>query len=340
MAAGNFRAGDQLIPGTGEQVWANLFEAARRFSTEIAYPNKPFPNVDADAKCPLCQQQLDVDAARRLRRFEDFVKQDTAKIAADKRDQLQKAEQRLAGTSVGFGLDAAITEEIKQMDAALLQGTQAFEKKVEARKLWLLGAGKTHASRGTLALDGNPRAGLKSLSTKFVTEAAEFDKASDEKQRKTLEAERAELRARGKLAVRLRAVLDLIERMRISALLTKCKDDLKTKAISDKAREFASKAVTAALKSALDQEFQALGVGHIKTKLNERVELGRMKHKLVLDLPVTKKLDEILSEGEQRAIAIGSFLADCNSVATEVESCSMILSRHSTITDARTLPAV
>ncbi|MFC1497769.1 AAA family ATPase, partial [Verrucomicrobiota bacterium] len=37
---------------------------------------------------------------------------------------------------------------------------------------------------------------------------------------------------------------------------------------------------------------------------------GKMKHKLVLDLPVTKKLDEILSEGEQRAIAIGSFLAE------------------------------
>ena len=35
-----------------------------------------------------------------------------------------------------------------------------------------------------------------------------------------------------------------------------------------------------------------------------------MRHKLVLDLPVTKKLDEILSEGEQRAIALGSFLAE------------------------------
>ena len=201
-----------------------------------------------------------------LTAFRNFVKQDTAKIAADKRDQLQKAEQRLAGTSVGFGLDAAITEEIKQMDAALLQGTQAFEKKVEARKLWLLEPAR-HMPRAELSHLTNPRAGLKSLSTKFVTEAAEFDKASDEKQRKTLEAERAELRARGKLAVRLRAVLDLIERMRISALLTKCKDDLKTKAISDKAREFASKAVTAALKSGLDQEFQALGLVTSKPSL-------------------------------------------------------------------------
>ena len=53
-----------------------------------------------------------------------------------------------------------------------------------------------------------------------------------------------------------------------------------------------------------------MGVGHIRTKLIERVEKGKMKHKLVLALPVTTQLDEILSEGEQRAIAIGSFLAE------------------------------
>ena len=137
-----------------------------------------------------------------------------------------------------------------------------------------------------------------------------MDKATDEKQKKVLEAERSELRARANLSPRLTAVLDLIGRMQVKAKLTRCKDDLKTKAISDKAREFASQAVTKKLEKALNIEFEALGIGRIKTKLNERVEQGKMKHKLVLDLPVTKKLDEILSEGEQRAIAIGSFLAE------------------------------
>jgi energy-coupling factor transporter ATP-binding protein EcfA2 len=334
VAAANFRAGEKLLPGTGEPVWANLFEAARRFSTEIAYPGKPFPNVDDSAQCPLCQQQLHQDAAHRMRRFEEFVKQDTAKVAADMREQCQKAQAELATTSLSFALDAAISEEINQLAPAVLQATQAFAKKVEARRKWLLGAVSAHAwdgtlaqlfckvvqrlfgvmmayaSHGTVAIDGNPRTGLKSLTTKLVTQAAELEKASDEKQRKAFVTERAELKARVSLNSRLNAVLDLIERMQIKAKLTKCKDNLKTKAISDKAREFANKAVTAALKDALDTEFQALGVGHIKTKLNARVEQGKMRHKLVLDFSVTKKLDEILSEGEQRAIAIGSFLAE------------------------------
>ena len=98
--------------------------------------------------------------------------------------------------------------------------------------------------------------------------------------------------------------------MQVKERLKKCRGDLNTKAISDKAKEFASRAVTEALKQALNQEFQTLGVGHIKTKLIERAVKGKMKHKLVLDLPVTMELVEILSEGEQRATAIGSFLAE------------------------------
>ncbi|MBK6737940.1 MAG: hypothetical protein IPG64_08455 [Haliea sp.] len=57
-------------------------------------------------------------------------------------------------------------------------------------------------------------------------------------------------------------------------------------------------------------EFTAMGIGHIKTKLKERNVRGKMFHQLLLDLPTTNRIDEILSEGEQRAIALGSFFAE------------------------------
>jgi len=310
VAAKGFRAGKPLLPGTGEKAWKSLFEAARRFSTEIAYPGKPFPHVDADARCPLCQQPFVQEAANRMRRFENFVKQDTARVAAEKRRQREEKMHELKSSSLSFGLDAAITEEIRQLDAILLQATQDFEKKVEARKAWLVDAMKAHAWNAAPLLDGDPRPSLKTLSAKFVAQAADLDKATDEKQKKALEAERAELRARANLSPRRKAVLHLIGRMQVKAKLTECKDDLKTRVISDKAKEFASQAVTKELERALNIEFEILGIGYIKTKLNERVEKGIIKHKLALDLPITKKLDEILSEGEQRAIAIGSFLAE------------------------------
>lgn len=47
-----------------------------------------------------------------------------------------------------------------------------------------------------------------------------------------------------------------------------------------------------------------------------------MYHQLLLDLPVATKIDEILSEGEQRAIALGSFFAE---LSLANHSCGIIL---------------
>ena len=42
IAADRLRAGEALLPGTGEGIWKALFEAARQFSVEVAYPGCPF----------------------------------------------------------------------------------------------------------------------------------------------------------------------------------------------------------------------------------------------------------------------------------------------------------
>src|SRR5579862_4272058 len=110
MAAEKFRAGAALLPGTGDNVWKILFDAARRFSTEFAYQSQLFPYVESGAQCPLCQQSLDQEAADRLQRFEDFVKKDTARIAIEKRERREKAVLKISGTSLSFGLDAAMSE--------------------------------------------------------------------------------------------------------------------------------------------------------------------------------------------------------------------------------------
>ncbi len=309
-AAGKFRGDASLLPGTGEKVWKILFEAARKFSTEFAYPGKSFPYLEFGAQCPLCQQMLDQKSDERMRRFEKFVEQDTARVAIEKRDQRDKAGQEILKVSLGFGLNPALAEELKLLDVTLLQTTQDFENKVNTRRTWLLNALHAHVWDNTPKLDADPRTDLKLLSKEIVAQATEFDKVGDEKKRKVLEAERAGLRARTTLFQRRKAVLDLVQRMNIKAKLIECKYDLKTRKISDKTKVFATQAVTVALKTALDSEFQTLGVGYIKTKLNERAERTKMKHKLVLDLPIPTSLNEILSEGEQRVIAIGSFLAE------------------------------
>jgi hypothetical protein len=135
-------------------------------------------------------------------------------------------------------------------------------------------------------------------------------KAADEDDRKKLEDELRELSARQNLAKSLPAIIDLLGRMKKKAALEKCQSSLKTRPISDKSKELATAAVTEELRKALDVEFAALGLSHIKTKLKERSVKGKMLHQLLLDLPTTNRIEEILSEGEQRLIALGSFFAE------------------------------
>lgn len=65
------------LPDIGSDIWRVLWEAARTYSREAAYPEKPFPMTDPDAHCVLCQQPLSVEAADWLRSFEAFVQDES-----------------------------------------------------------------------------------------------------------------------------------------------------------------------------------------------------------------------------------------------------------------------
>jgi len=63
------------LPQIGQAAWRALWEAARRYSDEVAYPGKSFPDASAnDDLCVLCQQPLSPEAVQRRLTFESFVK--------------------------------------------------------------------------------------------------------------------------------------------------------------------------------------------------------------------------------------------------------------------------
>lgn len=308
-AAEALQSGEMLLPGTGEPVWKALFDAARKFSTEVAYAEHVFPHTTADAKCPLCQQPLN-DAGKRLTRFEEYIQNDVAKAAAEQRQKLEAIKIKIERANLSVGLDDSLVEELAQLDDAIASLTDAFEKNIETRRIWMLNNLNSYTWVDAPALGENPRKRLRNLAARQFKSVRILARAVDEVKKKSLIDKREELRARQNLSACLDAVLALIGRFKIRQALKACEQDLKTRPISDKSKEFASGAVTAALKNALDEEFKSLGIGHIRTKLKDRPDKGKIKHQLLLDLPTAYKLEQILSEGEQRAIALGSFLAE------------------------------
>ncbi|MGI0154447.1 AAA family ATPase [Pseudidiomarina sp. WS423] len=321
-AADALCVGEELLPGTGEQVWKLLFDAARRYSTEVAYPGEEFPQSAEGKVCPLCQENLPESGANRLKRFDEYIQNDVAKAAEAARNKVEIAKAKIKAADLMIAVDDALGEELKVLDGSILQVISDFQASIDARREFMLQCLETSKWAEVPALNVSPRARIRQLAAQQLRIFRTLTRAADETKRTKLERELSELTARQSLAKSLNAVVELLGRMNKKSSLEKCRPALKTRSISDKSKEFATVAVTDELRKALDKEFEALGIGHIKTKLKERSSRGKMYHQLLLDLPVTNKIDEILSEGEQRAIALGSFFAE---LALANHSCGIIL---------------
>lgn len=298
-----------MLPGTGERAWELLFNAARQYSVEAAYPNDDFPYTGPDARCVLCQTPL-AEAADRLNRFNDYLKTKVAAAADASRKKVEEARAKINRADLRVRLDDALAGELDLLDSSASAAVRAWLTAVEERRQWMLAALVSHDWSSPPPLPENPRRQLRNVTAKQLRAARVFERASDEKTRELLVKEQAELAARKKLSSCGNGVVELVQRMRKRRSLEACEKDLRTKPITDASKRFAAHAITSSLKAALDREFASLGVGHIRTVLKERNEKGKIKHRLLLDVPRGIRLDEVLSEGEQRAIALGSFLAE------------------------------
>jgi energy-coupling factor transporter ATP-binding protein EcfA2 len=308
LAAQKFNEGEDLLPGTGGDAWRVLFEAARKFAEE-SHPDQAFPQLEADAPCPLCQEPLN-EGAERLKRFEAFIKAEAEKAADAAKAALNDEYQPFIKRDLTLNLDDVTHGEIEGINEALAADTRTFETAIAERHKAIQDALKSNEWGGLDQPITNPSERLQKLADKLNAEAEALDKAADEKKRAVLQKQFDELDARMALAKVKASVLTAVSKLVHAAKLTKCLASVRTNAISLKASDLAAKVVSKDLADALNAEFKKLGVGSLQVTLKSRSDRGRAIHKLKLELPQTHSPREILSEGEQRAIAIGSFLAE------------------------------
>lgn len=310
LASQVFKEDATLLPGTGSDAWKELFEAARRFCTE-AHPSKEFPNLGIGAQCPLCQQPLK-EGADRLLRFEKFVQDEAEKNAQACKKAFEDEYKTFMVQSLALGLDDELFAEIEDMDKILADATRNFANALTDRQGAIKAACISNEWDKIVPELACPAAQLQGLAEKLTQEAINLDNVSDVKARAAIQAEFDELDARMKLAKAKPAVLAAIAKLDLQAKLKNCLGAVKTTAISNKSKELAEKVISKELADALNKEFKSLGAGNLQVSLQSISTKGKALHKLKLELPQAKSLGDILSEGEQRAIAIGSFLAEVN----------------------------
>jgi hypothetical protein len=309
LAAQAFQNDSTFLPGTGGEVWKRLFESARSFYRQ-ALPHE-ISAYTPETPCALCQQSLG-EAANRLNQFDKFLQDETEKHAKTCEREFDEATRTFNSLNVNLGFDRELETEIEEKRPGLGSATRDSEVRLDLRHKSISQALESNRWNELTPEPQNPFTQLRDLSLSLLQEASDLETVADQTARTAMENEFKELDARLRLSKVKGAVVTAIEKMGLQAKLTKCLKAVKTNAISNKAKELAASVISTDLAKALNKEFKALSADGLSVSLQSRSAKGKTLHKLKLSSAQSQRPAEVLSEGEQRAIAIGSFLAEVN----------------------------
>ena len=304
---------DEALPGVAGDAWRRLWAAARDYSVRVAYPDRPFPVValdDSPASCVLCHQQLAPEAARRFERFQRYMDDalDAAASAAEKAISEARATlplpQFLAAPDFGMRLD-----QLRGRYADLADRLAAFQSDNALRVIELLGR-----------LDGKPATDFPdsdaiSPDLKAYAELLTLDKdalagAATSEERARLTLAKAELEDRELLADH-RAKLNLRrDLLAADAAFARALADLQTQAITKRANELLDKHLTAKVVDHFARERERFDITHLKVGLARKSGQTRAEFDIDPGTRLTRLASDILSEGEQRALALAGFLTE------------------------------
>ncbi len=310
LAATEFKGTPGQLAGTGGDEWKALFEAARAFA-KISHADHEFPGLPEDSLCPLCQNILGQAGAARLLRFDAFVKAAAEKAANDARDAAVIPFRAIQQASLDLMFRDALVEEVTELGPEIAAACTALHEALKARQPAVLqaAAGKL-AWDEILSLSDDPQPGLAEIINHLEEQAKALDATADEKLKAAMVSEQAELNARRRLAEVKAAVLDTITKHELCRKLQACIDGTETRGISRKSTDLSRTTASQELADALNAELKLLKVHQLNVVMKPESPGGKTQFKLTLQLPGGGTPAAILSEGEQRAIAIASFLAE------------------------------
>lgn len=296
------------LKGIGSETWKAMWEAARIYSQELAYPSKKYPVLD-DAKCVLCHQELSTDTKTRMYEFEKFI-QGEMEVSA------KKSKDLYLNSLNNLPLIQTIEQIDTQCEAA---GLDEYWKEL-AITFWRL-AEKIRNNlfdelySGTLPTLIDFSDNEKKLQEHIIhleTLACQYEKDAQSLNRSILEKEKLNLEARYWASQHATKINDEIQRLKLSKQYEKWKSFANSRSVSNQASLIADTIITEAYTQRFNKELISLGATRLKVELvKTKAQKGKSLHKIQLkSTEFNVPIDSILSEGERRIIALAAFLAD------------------------------
>ena len=301
-----------MLTGTGSESWTELWESARSFSQGTAYPGQPFPVVENGAHCVLCQQDLDHAAQHRLQQFELFVTSTTEQELRQTKETFAQLRKTFTDLKVTTDVVDETLKEIRIDHESVSDTIAAALATAEyRRKAVALALSEDRDLAANCPALMSVAAEVNALADQIAERVKTLRTSATDEMRKRMTAEAQELRARKLLVPHEQLILDGIERKRKYAAYGLCIAETRTHAITQKSSSVTRNAVTQKLKQSFQDELLNLEFRHVEVELKEVGGTeGVLYHQLVLTRAPGVELPKVVSEGEQRCLAIAAFFAE------------------------------
>lgn len=304
---------DEPLPGVGSESWRALWAAARDYSVSDAYGSAEFPVTRSEAgpaNCVLCQQPLLPEGTARLQRFQKYM-DDTLGVAATKAEQaVTDAVDALPPlTQLSSESFADRGEQIRQRDPKLADALLSFQLSATQRRQDAIARLAGDDSASVPVLD-SPHALMEQLAKNLRDEKDALAKAGAAQERESLASEKAELEDKKILATNRIKLIRRRDLLVTDAAYAKALAQVQTTGITKRANELVDKHLTSAVMTQFDAEREGFDIMHLKVGLSRKSSQTKAEFEVDPKTELTKVTSEILSEGEQRALALAGFLTE------------------------------
>ena len=302
------------LPGAGEKVWQILYNAAKDYSTQIAYPGHDFPYTEEGSLCVLCMQPLQLDARARMLRFKEFMEKATKKDVDEAVEALQDGLNEVE--NLEFPAPETykdIMDEFREQNKELVKQTEEYFPAMQIRSNEIIQVAKDRKVSEFSRVKPSPQESLEKLAQKLEAEAQEIEKASKPEEYEQKKAGKAELEAQKLFSDRKNEILNYVGKLKLAKKYQSCIAETEFMGITLKGKKIITEALTPQLRTSLEKELKTLGATHLPLNLKASGTEGETKHKLELkgsQPPPKSNLSDILSEGEHCVVAIAGFLAE------------------------------
>ena len=316
---------DEPIPDVGSEAWRQMLSYARDFAAEV-FPDRDPPQIATTGRCVLCQQDLDEAAAARLSAFDRYLGDRTAEEAAAGKQAFKDAtsdtqalavKTKASVTTMLAGYAALSHQRKENVETIAL----FFEKAVE--RLQRVNSILNEQAYDELSnFDALPASPAHLIDNEIAALRGEIEELTllelDDEAAHQRAERHAELVDRKKLSEEIDIVVErrskLEERHRIAACRAECRLTAITRQITKRRRDI----LTSSLKIALEEELKALHLTHIPLDLTDRGDLANSIVEVALSAQQrVANNSDVLSEGEQRGLAMACFLAELNEVGQD-----------------------